>query len=73
MIEVKLRDDAGLYQQSRMAHWNMVAQKVDTWKAMGGYYHKRLREIYKFLVPPGQKVLEIGCAQGIYRQFYNPL
>jgi ubiquinone/menaquinone biosynthesis C-methylase UbiE len=55
---------ANLYQQRRIAHWDTVARKMDTWKGMGVYYHKRITDIYKFLVSPGQKVLEIGCAQG---------
>lgn len=55
---------ANRYQQKRIGHWDMVAKKMDTWKGMGGYYHKRIIDIYKFLVSPGQKVLEMGCAQG---------
>jgi ubiquinone/menaquinone biosynthesis C-methylase UbiE len=55
---------ANLYQQRRIAHWDTVAKKMDTWKGMGVYYHKRIIDIYTFLVSPGQKVLEIGCAQG---------
>lgn len=63
MNDVK-SSSADLYQQKRIAHWDMVARGMDTWKGMGAYYHKRIIDIYKFLVPPGQKVLEIGCAQG---------
>ncbi|MBL8063403.1 MAG: methyltransferase domain-containing protein, partial [Anaerolineales bacterium] len=58
-------DETGkLYQQTRMAHWNRIAQKRDTWRGMGGWYHKRLLEIYKFLVSPNQRILEIGCGMG---------
>jgi len=53
-----------LYKKKRVDHWNKVAEKMDTWKSMGTYYHKRLTEIYKLLIPLGQKVLDIGCAQG---------
>ena len=52
------------YQRARMAHWDVVARQMDTWTDWGGYYHRRLAEIYRFLVTPGQRVVEIGCAQG---------
>ncbi|HET9910253.1 MAG TPA: bifunctional class I SAM-dependent methyltransferase/glycosyltransferase family 2 protein, partial [Anaerolineales bacterium] len=31
---------------------------------MGGWYHHRLQEIYRFHIGPNRKVLEIGCAEG---------
>jgi SAM-dependent methyltransferase len=58
-------DEAGVqYQQTRIAHWNSVAQKRDNWRGMGKWYHRRLIEIYQFLVTPNQRVLEIGCGTG---------
>jgi SAM-dependent methyltransferase len=30
----------------------------------GKYYHRRLAEIFKFMIAPGQRVLEVGCARG---------
>jgi len=47
-----------------VAHWDAVARKMDNWRGWGGYYHQRLEQIYRFLVSPGQRILEIGCAQG---------
>lgn len=58
-------DEAGVeYQRTRTSHWNEVAQKRDHWRGMGRWYHRRLSEIYQYLVSPNQRVLEIGCGMG---------
>jgi 2-polyprenyl-3-methyl-5-hydroxy-6-metoxy-1,4-benzoquinol methylase len=53
-----------LYQNARHQHWNSVAQAMDTWHGLSDYYHQRLADVYRFLIAPGQRVLEIGCARG---------
>lgn len=60
----KRDDPAARYRTSRREHWDNVAKRMDVWKGWGGYYHKRIECIFRFLVPSGQKVIEIGCAQG---------
>jgi SAM-dependent methyltransferase len=58
-------DEAGVeYQRIRLEHWNKVAQKRDHWRGMGRWYHRRINEIYQFLVNPNQRILEIGCGMG---------
>jgi hypothetical protein len=58
-------DSAGQnYQQTRISHWDTIARKRDKWQGMGRWYHRRLTEIYRFHVPPNQRVLELGCADG---------
>jgi ubiquinone/menaquinone biosynthesis C-methylase UbiE len=52
------------YRQERRKHWDLVAQKKDSWESLGVVYHKRLCRIYSHLVSPDQKVLEIGCGSG---------
>jgi SAM-dependent methyltransferase len=60
------------YQRTRRAHWDAFARRLDTWTGWEGYYHRRLIQVYRFLVPPGQHVLEIGCAQGDLLAALNP-
>ncbi len=65
MKNTPLFDPAGIiYQQTRTAHWNAIAQKRDQWRGMGRWYHRRLTEIYRYLINPNQRVLEIGCGTG---------
>ena len=45
-------------------HWGAMAARMDTWDGLGAYYHRRLEEIYQFLIPPGSRVVELGCARG---------
>ena len=60
-----LFDSAGqIYQQNHIAHWDAIARKRDKWNGWGGTYHHRLEEVYRFLVSPGLRVLEVGCGFG---------
>jgi len=52
------------YQRTRIAHWDSVARKRDSWRGAGSWYHRRLQEMYAYLVPPGQNVVEIGSGTG---------
>src|SRR6266702_2703725 len=52
------------YQKARLLHWNEIARKLENWTGWGGYYHRRLIQVYQSLVAPGKSVLELGCARG---------
>jgi SAM-dependent methyltransferase len=52
------------YKQTRIEHWDTVAELLDSWQGWGGFYHQRLTQTYRSVVPRGQKVLEIGCGRG---------
>ena len=66
-------DPAGqAYQKDRIAHWDTIARKRDSWQGMGKWYHRRLAEIYRFYVTPNIRVLEIGCGDGRLLAILNP-
>lgn len=52
------------YQRARRRHWDKVAAAFRRLPGLGGSYHRRLTQVYRFLVPAGQRVLELGCGQG---------
>jgi ubiquinone/menaquinone biosynthesis C-methylase UbiE len=70
---VSLGDPASqLHQQSRIQHWDELARTRDPRKGLGGAYRRRLTKVYRFLVAPGLRVAEIGCAQGDLLAAMNP-
>jgi ubiquinone/menaquinone biosynthesis C-methylase UbiE len=52
------------YRDERVAHWDEVARRFGAREGWGSAYHRRLAEVYGALIPPGKRVLEIGCGQG---------
>ncbi|HSS75832.1 MAG TPA: glycosyltransferase [Thermoanaerobaculia bacterium] len=52
------------YRRERIAHWDGVASRWGRRAGLAGAYHRRLERIYRYLVPPGLKVLELGCGTG---------
>lgn len=57
-------DAAQTYRHSRIEHWDRVAESVEGRPNFGRYYRSRLMSIYRSVIIPGQRVLEIGCAYG---------
>lgn len=60
------------YKNKRISHWNQVALEKSKWKRCGRYYHKRLEDVVKFIIPPGKRVVEIGCGKGDLLAFVKP-
>ncbi len=55
---------AAAYRDRRVAHWDSVAESMQEHRDLSGPYHEKLIEIYRFLVPAGQRVLEVGSGDG---------
>lgn len=52
------------YTENRRRFWDQVAEGVGGRSPLRGFYQNRLAEIYQFLIPPGKRVLEVGCSGG---------
>ena len=52
------------YQNERMAHWDRVSVKKANANRPGAFYHKLLQYYYRFFIPSGMRILELGCGHG---------
>jgi SAM-dependent methyltransferase len=52
------------FTSEKQAYWNTCAADEKHRERARRYYRKRLAEVYRFLIPPGSRVLELGCGQG---------
>ena len=48
----------------RIARYDELAERRGTFRRRNAYYHSEIEKTYRFIVPEGQSVLEIGCATG---------
>lgn len=60
------------YSQARLQFWTEFARNFSRWEGARRYYQKRLAQIYSFLIPPGMRVLEVGCGRGDLLAALNP-
>ncbi|PKN53117.1 MAG: glycosyl transferase [Deltaproteobacteria bacterium HGW-Deltaproteobacteria-13] len=60
------------YKSKRTSHWNQIAVKTAKWNRCNAYYHKRLQDVFRFVIPPGQRIIEIGCGKGDLLAFLKP-
>ncbi|WYD81714.1 MAG: bifunctional class I SAM-dependent methyltransferase/glycosyltransferase family 2 protein [Candidatus Electrothrix gigas] len=51
------------YRVQRIAHWNNVAENIQS-SICSKFYQKLLCHYYKFFIPPGLRILELGSGEG---------
>ena len=52
------------FRRKRIANWDRVSKHKENPRRVAAYYHKLLQHYYKFLIPPGLRILELGCSHG---------
>jgi len=51
-----------LNKDRRAEHWDRIWSSSPP--SLGGYYHRWLERVYRFIIPKGARVLELGCGCG---------
>ncbi|MEO0537174.1 MAG: glycosyltransferase [Cyanobacteria bacterium P01_A01_bin.123] len=49
-----------------------MAPELDRWSQRNRYYYEDLAQLHQFLIPPGSRVLEVGCGTGDLLQAVAP-
>jgi ubiquinone/menaquinone biosynthesis C-methylase UbiE len=61
---VAAAEKQGAYTEARRRYWDEYAKTQPGWDGPRRFYRRRLAELYRFVIPPGASVLELGCGEG---------
>lgn len=62
--EAEFRAARDEYLRNRVSFWDGYAETLPRWERWRRHYRKRLGEVYATFIPPGKRVLELGCGPG---------
>ncbi|TVQ06690.1 MAG: glycosyltransferase [Leptolyngbya sp. DLM2.Bin27] len=60
MLEAPKQD----FKQYIRAYFDRIAPELDRWSSRNRYYYGDLARLHRFIIPPGCRVLEVGCGTG---------
>ncbi len=60
----KLDHEYDEYVATRSDHWDTIAKSWISKNTLGELYNRHIQGIYRYLIPPGSDVLELGCGKG---------
>jgi SAM-dependent methyltransferase len=52
------------FQREMRSYFDRIAPELSSWQRRNRYYYRDLERLHQFLIPPGRRVLEIGCGLG---------
>lgn len=52
------------FKQEVRAYFDRLAPELDRWSRRNRYYYDDLIRLHRFVIPPGSRVLEVGCGTG---------
>jgi SAM-dependent methyltransferase len=52
------------FKQDIRVYFDRIAPELDRWSRRNRYYYNDLARLHRFIIPPGSRVLEVGCGTG---------